>query len=561
MGFLGACMLALPLAASAQSGIERIESFNVTAQLNEDRSLRVTESITYSFGTNERHGIFRFIPTVYDRNGGKYRLRLEVLSIKRDGKDEPYKIDNQGDNISIRIGDPDLTITGAHLYEITYDTDRAINFFDGEGELYWNVTGDKWEVEIAQASISLSGPETYVALKERIKCFTGPFGSIEEACSIIPSANKAEIRSNRPLMPYEGLTVALRFPPGLIVEPTFTDGLFMFVKDNGILGLPIIVFLVMYILWHRRGRDPKGRGTVIPQYEPLRGLMPMEMHALKHQNIDHSGTTATIIDLARRGFLKINFGENKKLFGVTPTYRFVKQKEADETLNPFETTIFEGLFESGDDVDMTSLKGTFHTSITKAEQDAFESLQQKKLFGHNPGSVRATYLTIAFVAAMLLFWTGAFLGGVAIFSALVSALIIAGFGWFMPRKTHQGAIALEEVEGFNWFLRVTEKDRLKFHNAPKLKPETFHAYLPYAIAFGVEEEWAAQFKDLAVPEPDYATGYGTWNTMHFANSMHALDAKAATAAYAAPSSAGSGGSGFSGGGGGGGFGGGGGGSW
>ncbi len=119
------------------------------------------------------------------------------------------------------------------------------------------------------------------------------------------------------------------------------------------------------------------------------------------------------------------------------------------------------------------------------------------------------------------------------------------------------------MEGFKWFLSVTEKDRLAFHNAPKLKPEQFHAFLPAAIVFGVENQWAGQFKSLDVPPPDYATGavLTNCNALNFANSLGTLNTAAAASAYAAPASAGSGGSGFGGGAAGGGGGGGGGGSW
>jgi uncharacterized membrane protein YgcG len=423
------------------------------------------------------------------------------------------------------------------------------------------VTGNGWDLDIGESSFTLEGPSAYAADREKVRCFTGPFGSIEEACSMTASGARVDIRSNRPLGAYEGLTVAIRFPPGVIIEPTALDTFLMFAADNGILGLPILALIVMYVLWHRRGRDPKGRGTVIPHYEPVRGLAPMEMQALRDQSIHHRATTATIIDLARRGYLKINFMENKGVFGSSQNYGFDKTREADESLSPFEREIFSGLFAGGDMVDLPELKGTFHTSVASAHDKVFASLEKKRLFGHSPKSVRTVYTTIGIVLGAFMIWTGAFFGAVAVFSIVLSALIIVAFGWHMPRKTHEGALALEEVEGFIWFLRVTEKDRLKFHNAPSLKPETFHAYLPYAIAFGVEEEWAAQFRDLSVPPPDYAAGYGSWNAMHFANSMHAMDAKAATSAYAAPSSAGSGGSGFSGGGSGGGFGGGGGGSW
>lgn len=370
--------------------------------------------------------------------------------------------------------------------------------------------------------------------------------------------------STRLLAPAEGLTIALRFPKGIIAEPTRAEIIWQIVADNGVLFVPVFVLFFMFFRWRKRGKEPDGRGTIVPQYEPPHGLSPMEMTGLMRQDIPHEGITATLLDLARKGYLKIEFGEEKRLFKNKQTYAFVRKINPPEHAPSFERELFDGIFGDGEDrVELEDLKGSFYKDIQKAKDQAFESLRDKDLFGESPGKVRGAYFIAGGAVAAIPMLLSSFYGfsAIAFASFILSGAIIAGFGWFMPQKTTKGAEALEEVEGFKWFLSVTEKDRMSFHNAPKLKPETFHAYLPYAIAFGVEREWAEQFKGMQIPEPEYATGYGAWNAAVFANSMHALDAQAASAAYAAPSSAGSGGSGFGGGGSGGGFGGGGGGSW
>jgi uncharacterized membrane protein len=127
----------------------------------------------------------------------------------------------------------------------------------------------------------------------------------------------------------------------------------------------------------------------------------------------------------------------------------------------------------------------------------------------------------------------------------------------MPAKTGQGVLVHEKIEGFRRYLSVAEKDRLEFHNAPEKTPELFDRFLPYAIALGVEDKWAEQFKDLELPERDWYTGSpGT----AFTAAALVSDLSSFTgdvSAAAAPKSSGSSGGGFSGGG----FGGGGGGSW
>jgi uncharacterized membrane protein len=87
----------------------------------------------------------------------------------------------------------------------------------------------------------------------------------------------------------------------------------------------------------------------------------------------------------------------------------------------------------------------------------------------------------------------------------------------------------------------------------------FEDLLPYAILFGLEKEWAKQFKDLYVQPPSWYNGTsGTFNSIYLANSLSSFN-NVNAAAFTAPSSSdssGFGGGGFSGGGGGGGGGGG-----
>ena len=533
----------LPYIVLAQSPAERIVSFDVQARLEPDRTLTVTEEIAYDFGAAERHGIFRGIPERYERAGGAYNYRYQVTSVTRDGKNEPFKTSRSGGKLTVKIGDPDSTVTDRHVYVIAYKTDRAVNFFDpstalgagSEGELYWNVTGNDWKVPVLASSLTLTGPDGFDASAARKICYTGLYGSTEQGCSIAAKDNQATFTSNRAFEAGEGLTIAVRFPPGLIAEPTALDRWLQIVRDNGVLLLPVATLLAMLWLWRAKGRDPKGRGTVIPLYEPPRALTPAEMAGLRDQDVPQKAVTATILDLARRGFLKINFSDSKGWLGDSMKYAFIKRKAADG-LTDFEAENYDGLFESGDEASLEELKHKFYKHIGPFKKNALDSLVTKDLFSANPSKVRGKYIGAALFIAFIAIWlAGGALNALTTSAIIASAAIVAIVGWFMPAKTREGAVALEEVEGFKWFLSVTEKDRLAFHNAPKLKPEQFHAFLPAAIVFGVENQWAGQFKGLDVPPPDYATGavLTNWNALNFANSLGSFNTAAAASAYAA----------------------------
>jgi uncharacterized membrane protein len=552
-----------PFAVQAQTK-ESITSFMVQAELDTSRMLQVTEQITYDFGRNRKHGIYRDIPVRYLRNGGWYNVRLDVTGVLMDNQSVPYRVEQEGDSLRIKIGDADVTITGAHTYAITYRTNRAINFFDGEAELYWNVTGNNWDVPVAKASFALTGPAGVDATALRTACFVGVTGSTEANCAIAADGRTVTVRAPRNFTRREGMTVAIRFPAGAIDPPTLLDRAGQFIVDNWSIGIPVVVFMVMLWLWHTRGRDPQGRGTIVPQYEPPRGLFPAAMVALQEQDVPDRAVTATILDLARRGYLTIEFGEEKKLLGTQQRYTFQKRKEPDDALASAEREIYDGLFDVSNTVELKELVGRFGKHMDLFKSFVFSALKRQNLFEENPKQVRGWYIGAAVAMVVAVFWfVGSLVSTVTSVAIILSAGIIAGMGWFMPRVTPEGAVALEEVQGFRWFLSVTEKDRLAFHNAPTLKPEQFHAFLPAAVALGVEDQWAKQFAGLNVPPPSYATGsvLHHWLALNFVHDIGRMNSAAASTAYRAPSSAGSGGSGFSGGGSGGGFGGGGGGSW
>ncbi len=553
----GLFAFALPVYAA-----ETIPSFNVNATLSENRNLQVTESIRYDFGDAERHGIYRRIPERYSRNGGAYNLRLSIGDSTMDEKSVDQSVSREGDDRVIRLGNADRTITGAHTYAITYGTTRAINDFpeDHERELYWNVTGNGWEVPIAATSfhIELPAPAT------RLVCYTGVFGSTEQACKITSSGNIVTAVATRPLESGEGLTIAIRIPEDSVRGLSLYEEITSFISDNLWVFTPIIVFLLMFYVWRRYGKDPAGRGTIIAEYTEPDQLPPALQASLVDQNVPARAITATLLDLARRGYAKVRFdGDPSKdgWFSKSKIY-YEKVKDADENLLPYEAKLLNGVFAKGDSVDLSKRNDKFWTDLQAARIQIFDELKKRGLFNMNPSTLRFIWIAVAVGAVFIGFYGVAIFGELFIVSGILSAIIIAGFGWQMPSATKAGAVMVERVLGFKKFLSVTEQARLDFTDAPERKPEQFARFLPAAVAFGVEEKWAEHFANIQLPQPPYMSGnMNTWNAVSYAHAMQSFHSQSATAMYTAPSSAGHGGSGFSGGGSGGGFGGGGGGSW
>ena len=237
------------------------------ATLSKERQLSITETIEYDFGNLTRHGIYRVIPERYDRNGAKYRYRYRFGEATIDGKKVKSKITHEGDAMRIRLGDASKTVTGKHTYTITYTTDRAINDFPEEDvrELYWNVTGNDWNIPIQEASFTLKGPGE----ASDIICFTGVYGSIEKNCGIQKDGTTITIKTlakkgmtTAHLSSLEGMTVAIRYPEALIAPVFVQTKIIWFLSDNWWVFIPVIVFALMYGVWYVKGRDPDRKSVV-----------------------------------------------------------------------------------------------------------------------------------------------------------------------------------------------------------------------------------------------------------------------------------------------------------
>lgn len=552
-------IVALGLAIALPASAESINRFDAAIDVAAGGQLTVTETITYDFGIEERHGIFRTIPYQYSRDGFNYNARLSIISVVDEtGAAYAYDLSTGGGALTAQIGDADTFISGVHTYVITYTVDRAINWFDGEPEIYWNVTGTDWEIGITEATATVSGNFEFRA--DKTICFTGAFASQATDCTVETSEpGSVYVAAVTELFPYEGLTVVVRLPAGSIPEPTNLDRLWWIIRDNWPLVLPLVALVLLLLLYRRYGRDPRGRGTIIAQYEPPEKMSPAMLGYLVDEKIDPRDISAAIIQLAVKGHIKIHYQDKT----IGHSYRLERLREADEKLSLFERGLLEALFEKSTDVELKDLKKTLPKKLKDLKGDLEDEAQHKKFFNDAPSHIRAVYATLGGV----MLFGGFFLVGV--WTALGIGLIISGalclgFAPAMPKRSEQGVEAVEHIKGFKDFLTVTEKDRVKFHQAPDKQPEQFFSYLPYAIALSVEKDWAKQFKDITLEQPNWYTGqdWTLFNAYIFASAMSDFSSATRSQAIAPAAAAGAGGSGFSGGGfSGGGFGGGGGGSW
>ncbi len=552
--------------ANAQSPVnpEKIANFDGEIKINRDSTVDVKETINYDFGDQEKHGIFRFVPIKYKARGGNFNLRISDIKVKdENGNPYNYAISYPGNDIEIKIGDANKLLSGQKIYIVSYTIRRAINYFSDHDELYWNFTGNEWEIPIEKATLKVTLPEE-AKNNLQYKCYQGAFGNNAE-CSASANGNIISYASSGRMSPSEGMTIVAGWPKGITAAPTIFQKILDITKDNWTLFVPIIIFVLMFRLWLKKGRDPKGRGTIIAQYEPPDKLAPAEIGTLIDGSADNKDVSATIIDLAVKRFLKIKRTEEKGFLGKNVEYTFIQLKD-EEPEKDFEKTVIRGLFSGGSkETKLSDLKNKFYKDLNTAKDQLYKGITEKGYYVSNPNTTRGLWIALGIFATIGLIALFTNLqGAFGFFAGLVSGIIILVFGWLMPAVTVKGARTKEDILGFKLFLSVTETDRLKFHNAPEKTPESFEKFLPYAMVFGVEKEWSKQFEGIYNQQPDwYEDSSGQmFSALILANMVSDFNSSAMSAIASQPSQAAGGGSGFGGGGfSGGGFGGGGGGSW
>ena len=193
-----ALLAALWLTALAAHPVQADEGWTITAfassiDIRPDATLRISENIHVDFGGLQKHGIFRTIPLRYryDDTHDRY-YDLSVISVTDGTHSLPYTTSIQSDNEVIQIGDPNVLVTGARRYLVTYQVTGAMNSFAERDELFWNVDGALWPVPKRSVTAVVSGvPATSI---EQVACYQGPTGSTD-TCTAAKTSNGATFAS------------------------------------------------------------------------------------------------------------------------------------------------------------------------------------------------------------------------------------------------------------------------------------------------------------------------------------------------------------------------------
>ncbi|WP_421693180.1 DUF2207 domain-containing protein [Aestuariivirga sp.] len=549
-------LLALTAPALAE---ERILNFYSLASVNADASLDVRETIiVQSEGVDIKHGIYRDFPTAYtDPSGQRVVVGFDVQEVRRDGTAEPFTLEPLSNGTRIKIGDKDVFLNdGVHRYEISYRTTRQIGFFEGYDELYWNVTGNGWELPISAARIAIRLPAG-AEISQHAE-YTGAYGSKARDVRVLTaSGNLFEAVTTAPLQRGEGLTVSVAWQKGLVTPPSDSQKWAWWLSDNAgffALGLGLIASGLYFLFaWNKVGRDP-AKGTIIPLFTPPKGMGPAAVRYVSRYGADAKTFAAAMVGLAVKGRLRI--ADDGNSFAIT--------KLADSGSEPL--TISERALYAALPQGSTGLRQSNHAVVGAAKTALENALKREydgKVFLRNLGWFAGglAISVICLIAGALMMpgpdgvlglfamgWTAVWWGvilavgwasikglmsarGWAKISSLFGLIVLFPFigagvigpGFMLMQgggspglyvlvavavllslmnvifyhllraPTETGRRLLDQIEGFKLYLSTAEEDRLNVLNPPEKTPELFERYLPYALALDCENEWNAKF--------------------------------------------------------------------
>jgi uncharacterized membrane protein YgcG len=539
-----------------------------------DGDLTVTERLTVNFPV-PLHGIFRFFDIV-DPSAPHARRIPHDLRVTRDGAEEPIDLRRRSDGRFriVRIGSPDRTLDGQHVYEIRYRIRGAIEpGTTGErSQFYWNLIPSGWAMNITRSELVVDLP---VAAPDSVRCAVG--AGATGGC-VVDGEGTRSLRvttgfldSNTPVTIKTGLDLP---------TPPAGDALPWTARWDGVLGRSVIATGIVALLaalagawgwmWRRRSWEDDPAFPLV--YAPPDGIGPGQGAYILNESVGRDQFVATLLQAAEKRAVDLERDEESwtlrraergtdvELDHVTDSVLRSLHIEKDGKLK-----IAKGHVKTGHTLD--TAQNAFMTSV------ASWAKKEKLVSSISRVTRHGVYGLVALIAAVAICVFGIFdMSLVAAIPGAYGAMTLGLLsGSSTTVRTGAGRRLWSEVGGFRRVL-ATDSGSARFDFSGR--KELYTAYIPWAVAFGCADEWAKKYRIETGEEPPLPM-YGSVATggdgpsispaaltasfgVAVGGAIGAYSSSLATSSSSSGSSSFSSGGGFSGGGGGGG---GGGGSW
>jgi hypothetical protein len=502
--------------------------FDVDVAISQNRSVEITEKISVDF-REERRGLVRTIPHVIQGKDAKRRVGYTFLEFTANGKTVPASSDDDGNQYTLKIGDPNLRVIGDVTYTIRYRVTGALTNIDKNDawgprvEFFWNLLPIGWPTPIEASKITLTYPEP-ASKGIAARVLFGPRGSragieLAEDKPVVGRTDLLsprfvgnttfEVETRRRLEKGFGITVVLGLPKGTllgrddaIIETPLVDREPETLTYDSFPNNPIGLFLPVIpgaaFLWWTLKNRPKKPGPLVVRFDPPSGVDPMRAGVLYDDKFQPRDVLAGIVSVAQQGACTLKVED--KSFAL----HFTGRQPA--TLSDPEKRLLDELRPFGPDITPEGLRNSFSASFRTLDAVVRNQLIAdgwRKQSGNAGWGCLAFFLFLAATVGSCMLggiWgcAGLILGGVVLAIGLAS-----GSPW-----TDHGAFKKWELDGLKEFIVRAHKDPLEF--AAKYHPTTamYEKLLPYAIGFGLVQEWSKSFAGIDLEQPTWIDSGG-----------------------------------------------------
>jgi hypothetical protein len=528
--------------AQGYHGSARIRDFEVLLTVQSDGSLDVVEQIAFHF-TGSWDDIVRDVSLRQTNAQGRtVKLKLSRVSVTDlGGHPLPVKQERKDwDRMrALRISIPN-TVNADRTIIIQYRVENALRFFlsrskEGEiDELYRNVVGSTWDMLIDSVHAHVVLPDGVAPT--RAAAFLNQWTPADAKIEVVGS--EVDISHASKISRMSGLEIDVRWPAGSISPRATEEGerLAGLVRRSPML-LPFVVFFLAFVKWMKRGLNPE-EGSIQVEFEPVDGASAAELGALVDSSVDVRDVTSTLVDLAVRGYIRIEETAQSKIMGLGDHAEYIihiVRKHAEWIgLKPHEIRVLGAVSSASPhdpfNVLVSQLRSTFPSALPRIRDGVFDSLVARGYYRERPDELRRKWIGLALILASLgyglaklgeaMMWV-TFAPDAVLTAGVASGIIVLAFGLIMSTRTLAGVRARASALGFREFLSRVESERYK---KMITSPEMFDRLLPYAIAFGLEKKWtstfASTFETIARHQPEwYTSDAGTFNPFGLSHSM------------------------------------------
>lgn len=521
-----------------------IDEINTT-----QNQFRVTEIYDYVFSGTYRFGT-AYIPT--DRLNALDDIRVEVdgqvLSVSCTEQLGTVCVTRESGGVFIRYVFPQVATDRVVHAELSYTVTGALRSYPDGDQLSWFAVTDDHAVRVENTNVVVKLPQdavprpegdpyvTYGAPAEIFLCESLTCGGIDlgEYINNIEPGGAVLLARASNLGPDVPLEIRFQYPhnpemgapswqAAFDTQREFEEGMLPVLNVGSLILAALIGVggpLGAFALYWTRGRDP--HVGPVPEYlaEPPDDLPPAVVGTLLDENADMRDILSTLIHLAERGHLVIEEERKEGFLGLGggSEFTFKRTDSESSSLSLFEQKLMRYVFRGRQERELDALKNKFYTYLPDLKSDLYRQLVSEGLFRRSPETTRNTWsilgvvlLVLGFLGTFLLLDTETELGLIPLIPGAVgvSGVAFLLFSQFMPAKTQAGALAAAKWLAFRNYLSNLER-----FTSVEEASDRMTAYLPYAIAFGIDKTWINKFRNLedvvSLPPwywPRHAGGY------------------------------------------------------